>query len=64
MMANETTLRTEQEVKNRLLHIFEVMRACIQHGIATEGILPGGLNVRRRAHDLLKMFQKKETCLI
>lgn len=59
MMANETTLRTEQEVKNRLLHIFEVMRACIQHGIATEGILPGGLNVRRRAHDLLKMFQKK-----
>lgn len=59
MMANEAALRAEHEVKDRLLHIFDVMRTCIQHGCQTEGILPGGLNVRRRAHDLWVMFEKK-----
>ena len=36
------------------------MQACVQSGIAAEGILPGGLNVRRRAHRLAARLQEKE----
>jgi L-serine dehydratase len=40
----------EQQVRERILIIWQTMQACVSRGIATEGILPGGLNVRRRAH--------------
>src|SRR5579863_126300 len=40
--------------------IWETMKACIERGIATEGILPGGLNVRRRAHRLAERLTDKE----
>jgi len=49
MMANETSRRSELEVRSEILHIWEVMQACVQHGIHTDGSLPGGLRVRRRA---------------
>ncbi len=42
----------EDEIKGSILSLWEVMRECSERGIATEGILPGGLNVRRRAHRL------------
>ncbi len=37
-----------------------VMQACVQRGMATEGILPGGLSVRRRAHRLAARLREKE----
>ncbi len=40
--------------------IWETMKGCIERGIATEGILPGGLNVRRRAHRLSERLKEKE----
>ena len=40
--------------------IWQTMRDCIERGIATEGILPGGLNVRRRAHRLAERLREKE----
>jgi L-serine dehydratase len=40
--------------------IWETMKGCIERGIATEGILPGGLNVRRRAHRLAERLKEKE----
>jgi L-serine dehydratase len=40
--------------------IWQTMRDCIVRGIATEGILPGGLNVRRRAHRLAERLREKE----
>ena len=40
--------------------IWAAMRACVQRGIATEGILPGGLQVRRRAHRLAERLREKE----
>jgi len=40
--------------------IWQAMRDCIDRGIATEGILPGGLNVRRRACGLARRLQEKE----
>ncbi len=42
----------EEEVCRGVLHIWQVMRECTQHGIESEGILPGGLKVRRRAAKL------------
>jgi L-serine dehydratase len=55
MLANECALLeggTEEEVRHGILHIWRVMRECTQRGMEAEGILPGGLNVRRRARKL------------
>jgi len=49
MMANESTLRPASEVSAQLLQIANVMRECIDKGCSTPGILPGGLNIKRRA---------------
>ena len=42
----------EEKIRTSILAIWQVMQQCTDRGIATEGILPGGLNVRRRAHRL------------
>jgi L-serine dehydratase len=49
MLENERAWRTEDEIRTGLLEIWEVMRACVSRGMSREGILPGGLKVRRRA---------------
>jgi L-serine dehydratase len=49
MLENERAWRTEEEIRERLLEIWRVMRACVSRGMSHEGILPGGLRVRRRA---------------
>ncbi len=46
---NELSLRSEKEVKNELKRIWEVMANCVFTGCHTPGMLPGGLNVQRRA---------------
>jgi L-serine dehydratase len=52
MLANELAWRTEPEIREGLLHIWQVMQDCVDEGCETEGILPGGLKVPRRAHGL------------
>lgn len=52
MMENEKSWRSEEEVKKGLLNIWNVMNACIERGCKEDGVLPGGLNVRRRAKAL------------
>lgn len=52
MMHNEKTLRKESDIKDELFKIWQVMKACIERGMRTEGILPGGLKVKRRAPSL------------
>jgi L-serine dehydratase len=56
MLANECALvekiAAEEQVRKGILRIWQVMRECTQRGIESEGILPGGLNVRRRAGKL------------
>jgi L-serine dehydratase len=42
----------EEKIRTSILALWQVMQQCTTRGIATEGILPGGLNVRRRAHRL------------
>lgn len=49
MMANEKAWRSESEIREGILHIWQVMQECVQNGIKNEGILPGGLKVKRRA---------------
>ncbi|MBL8562303.1 MAG: L-serine ammonia-lyase [Gemmobacter sp.] len=47
--ANELTVRSKAELDQGLERIWAVMEACIDRGMKAEGILPGGLKVRRRA---------------
>ncbi len=54
MRANELTLRSEQAVRTGLLEIWRVMCECVREGCQTEGTLPGGLNVPRRAPQLYR----------
>ncbi|GAA2464432.1 L-serine ammonia-lyase [Streptomyces macrosporus] len=49
MLENEKAWRTEEEIRAGLLEIWGVMRACVARGMSREGVLPGGLKVRRRA---------------
>ncbi|MCG7320348.1 MULTISPECIES: L-serine ammonia-lyase [Arsenicicoccus] len=52
MLDNERAWRSEAEVRAGLLEIWRVMQECVDNGITTEGVLPGGLRVRRRAPEL------------
>ncbi len=52
VLANELVWRTETEVRSGLLHIWQVMQDCVRQGCEREGVLPGGLEVRRRAAQL------------
>ena len=57
MLENEMAWRSEAEVRAELLEIWQVMRECVAAGIATEGMLPGGLKVRRRAPALARALR-------
>jgi L-serine dehydratase len=49
MLANERSWRSEPDIRAGLLGIWEVMRECVRRGCDADGVLPGGLRVRRRA---------------
>lgn len=49
VLENESAWRSEQETRDGLLNIWRVMKECLYKGCHTDGILPGGLNVKRRA---------------
>ncbi|MEU4474416.1 L-serine ammonia-lyase [Micromonospora sp. NPDC023888] len=52
MLANERSWRSEADIRAGLLEIWRVMRECVQRGCERDGVLPGGLKVRRRAAEL------------
>lgn len=58
VLENENCWRNEEETKKGMLNIWQVMKECIYRGCHTEGILPGGLNVQRRAAALNKKLLK------
>lgn len=60
MMANEKALRGEEEIRNKLLDIWRVMQACVERGGKTEGVLPGGLQVKRRAPQLFRRLAERQ----
>ncbi|CAM4112966.1 L-serine ammonia-lyase [Flavobacterium antarcticum] len=49
---NEKSMRTEPEIHSELMRVWDTMLECMYIGCHSEGILPGGLNVRRRAFDM------------
>ncbi|MDT7788568.1 MAG: L-serine dehydratase [Pseudonocardiales bacterium] len=57
MMANELSWRSEDEVRQGLLHIWHVMQECVERGCNEHGVLPGGLKVRRRAAEMRKSLE-------
>jgi len=58
VLENEKALRSEEEIDTELLRIWKTMQECVYIGCHSEGFLPGGLNVRRRAFDLHKKLKK------
>ena len=60
MMANEKVLRDENTIRTELLDIWRVMQECVERGGKTEGVLPGGLQVKRRAPQLFCRLREME----
>ena len=58
MMANERIWRSEDEIRCGLIKLWRAMQDCVEQGLKHEGILPGGLNVRRRAARLHRSLQE------
>ncbi len=58
-LANETTWTPQADIKPRMLNIWRVMNASIERGMVTPGVLPGGLNVRRRAAAMREKLEKR-----
>ncbi len=58
VMENECSWRSEEETKAGVLKIFQALKDCIYKGCHTDGLLPGGLNVERRASKLNKRMLK------
>ncbi len=56
MLANEAAWRAESETRAGLLKIWQVMQDCVSAGCRHEGILPGGLKVKRRAPELYRQL--------
>ena len=61
VMENEKAWRSEEETKKGVLNIWHTMRDCIYRGAHISGILPGGLNVTRRAAELNKKLTAGKT---
>ena len=58
VMENENAWRPESDTRSGVLKIWQVMKDCMYRGCHAEGVLPGGLNVQRRAADLNKKLLK------
>lgn len=59
MMENEKTWRSEEEIRAGILNIWSVMKASVKRGCQETGILPGGLNVKRRASEIFQKLSQK-----
>ncbi|WP_214367287.1 L-serine ammonia-lyase [Pseudonocardia sp. H11422] len=60
MLANELSWRSEDQVRAGLLGIWQAMQECVRRGCEREGVLPGGLKVRRRAPGLYRTLRADE----
>jgi L-serine dehydratase len=59
-LANEQSWRSEVEIRAGLLERWRVMQACVERGCRQEGVLPGGLKVRRRAPELFRQLSARD----
>lgn len=58
-LQNECAWRTKAEILSGIQRVWETMDACVERGLKNRGILPGGLNVRRRAPALAEKLRKR-----
>ena len=63
MLVNETAWRSRDDVREGIRRIWQVMRECTHRGLSTEGTLPGGLGLRRRAAGLMRKLASNVTDL-
>ncbi|WP_446810523.1 L-serine ammonia-lyase [Methylomonas sp. 2BW1-5-20] len=56
MLSNEKAWLSEEQIRRNLLHIWQVMQACVERGLHQEGVMPGGMKVRRRAANLYRQL--------
>lgn len=61
MLENEKIWRSEADIHAGLLRIWQVMRDCVDRGCQREGVLPGGLKVKRRAARLYRQLTSEDT---
>jgi L-serine dehydratase len=61
LAGRSSALAPVEVVREGIERIWQTMKSCVERGIATEGILPGGLNVRRRAHRLAERLREKKS---
>ena len=59
-LANEQCWRSESEIRAGMLERWHVMQACVERGCRQEGVLPGGLKVRRRAPELFRQLSARD----
>lgn len=59
MLVNEKVSRDEEQIRAGLLQIWSVMEGCVAASLRREGVLPGGLKVRRRAPDWYDRLKKE-----
>jgi len=59
MLENEKCWHAEEEIRARLLEIWDVMQACVQRGCSAHDPLPGPLGVRRRAPELYQLLTRR-----
>ena len=59
VLANEASLRSVEATRTRLALISKIMGECIDKGCHSPGILPGGLNIKRRAPEMLQKISQK-----
>ena len=60
MLANERAWSTDVEIRAKLLHIWQVMQACVERGFRQTGLLPGVLKVRRRAPKMYRVLTESK----
>jgi L-serine dehydratase len=58
VLENEKTWHSEEDIRAFVQRIWKVMQECVKRGLAVEGVLPGGLNVRRRACQLAQKLSE------
>lgn len=58
-LENEKVWREEEQVRQRLLNIWNVMRQCVIRGSKQDGILPGGMKVKRRAPEMYRALTRE-----
>lgn len=61
ILENEKIHKTEEEIKKRLLKIWKVMNESVNNGLKSDGILPGGLNVKKRAFKIHQKLKSSHT---